>query len=284
MKVKATINTILFFLTFIYSNSLQAGGVLWVGAHPDDELYVAPILADLCIKKGMQCNLLVLTDGGKGNCHKPEGCHPSVAAVRSIEMQNSANSFNYATLTMPNLEDSPAGSPDGVLESWNNSLGGGNRLLEGLVNYLKNLKPDVILTFDPRHGSSCHLDHRAVGSLVLGAATRAGIPLSSIYFPQALWVNGLTSEGKIWTGSRAIIQNDSSVKNLDASSLWLSIARTLAIHTSQFPTNVVESFILTPKQFQIQPILNAQDMNLSDSRYFDLCPQNDRYWPGQAPN
>ncbi len=267
---------------FSFSNPALASGVLWIGAHPDDEIYVAPVLADLCVRQGMKCTLLVITDGGKGHCLLPGGCLPTVAAVRAKEMANAATYYR-ASLTMANLEDSPAGSPDGVLWAWNNSIGGGTVLVDALTAYIRTLNPDILLTFDPRHGSSCHLDHRAVGELALGAATRAGIPLNSIYTPQNYWVNGLVSPMMAWAGNATIIPGDTAVKTMDASAQWLSISKNLSVHPSQFPKSWIDAFTYTPVANQIQSLLSVQDMNLNDTRYFNLCPFNDKYWPGQAP-
>jgi LmbE family N-acetylglucosaminyl deacetylase len=35
--------------------------------------------------------------------------------------------------------------------------------------YIEGFAPDLVLTFDPRHGTTCHPDHRAVGEIVLAA-------------------------------------------------------------------------------------------------------------------
>lgn len=261
----------------------QAKNVLWVGAHPDDEVYVAPILAKLCLKQGAQCTLLVVTDGGKGNCLLPGGCSPSVAVVRAQEMKNSAAYFK-ATLEMSNLEDSPAGSPDGVIEAWNASIGGGTKLLDAATGFIKNLNPDLILTFDPRHGSSCHLDHRAVGRLVLAAVLQAGLPLSSVYMPQSYWKTGLSSPTQAWAGNAKIIPTDNLLRVFSASEVWSSIVDILSIHKSQFSpkeNDFIDAFSRSPEEYKIVPLLNAQETQMADPRYQNLCPVNDARWPGQ---
>lgn len=260
-----------------------ASRILWVGAHPDDEVYVAPLLAELCLKRNMSCTLLVMTDGGKGNCLLAEGCLPSVAQVRAEEMRQTAVYFK-ATLETPNFEDSPASTPDDVLISWNNSIGGGNKLLTSLTDFIKKVNPDVILTFDPRHGSSCHLDHRAVGRLVLDATLAAGKTLQSVYFPQAYWESGLVNPTQAWAGNAVIIPTDDAVFKIDSINNWSAFIDNLSIHKSQFRTTkneYIDAFGHAPLNKRIVPLLRASDTVMSDSRYQNLCPKNDAQWPGQ---
>jgi len=140
--------------------------VLWVGAHPDDEVLVAPALAKLCRVERLACHFLVLTRGEAGVCLRPEGCLPDLATVRTAEMQQSAALFG-ATLTLWTLPDG------GGLAGWNAASGGHAALVARLGTFLSSLAPDLILTFDPRHGTTCHGDHRAAAELILEA--RAGL-------------------------------------------------------------------------------------------------------------
>lgn len=261
----------------------QAKTVLWVGAHPDDEIYVAPVLAELCKNRKMTCHLLVMTDGGKGKCNLAGGCLPTVAAVRDIEMKNSAQYYN-AVLAKPNFEDSPAGSPDGVLSEWNDSMGGGNKLIDFMSNYIKAVNPDIVLTFDPRHGSSCHLDHRAIGRLVLAGVLNAKGNLNSVFFPQAVWVAGKYSESQVWAGNEVVIAKDPKVFTVDSVDTWQALIDTLTIHASQFPTaknEYLDAFHYAPAATRISPLLHASETDMADPLYQNLCPFNDDRWPGR---
>src|SRR5207248_1606521 len=62
--------------------------ILWIGAHPDDEILVAPILGRECVERGAQCALLVMTRGEGGGSTE----------VRTAEMQRAAELL-HATLT-----------------------------------------------------------------------------------------------------------------------------------------------------------------------------------------
>ncbi len=138
------------------------GSVLWVGAHPDDEVLLAPALAKLCRVERLACHFLVLTRGEAGVCLRPEGCLPDLATVRTSEMQQSAALFG-AALTLWTLPDG------GGLPGWNSASGGHAALVARLTTFLRNLAPDLVLTFDPRHGATCHGDHRAAAELVIEA-------------------------------------------------------------------------------------------------------------------
>src|SRR5204863_829035 len=60
--------------------------ILWIGAHPDDEILISPLLGFHCVERGAQCVLLVMTRGEAGG----------PAAVRAAEMQRAANLFHAA--------------------------------------------------------------------------------------------------------------------------------------------------------------------------------------------
>lgn len=139
--------------------------VLWVGAHPDDEVLAAPALARLCRVERLACHFLILTRGEAGICLLPGGCLPDLASVRSLEMQRSAELLG-ATLTQWTLPDG------GGIAGWNAASGGHGALVARLASFLEALSPDLVLTFDPRHGSTCHPDHRAAGDLAIEALER----------------------------------------------------------------------------------------------------------------
>ena len=141
--------------------------VLWVGAHPDDEVLAAPLLARLCLEEGRRCSMLILTRGEAGVCRLPGGCLPDLASVRAGEAARSAALFR-ARLVLWRLPDG-GGSPRGEGEGWDAAAGGHAALIERVSNFLAAEKPDLVLTLDPRHGSTCHDDHRAAGRLVHSA-------------------------------------------------------------------------------------------------------------------
>src|SRR2546422_4479037 len=60
-----------------------AARILWIGAHPDDETLVAPILGPACARQNAVCTLLVFTRGERGGCAIPSGCGPDLGSVRA---------------------------------------------------------------------------------------------------------------------------------------------------------------------------------------------------------
>lgn len=138
--------------------------VLWVGAHPDDEVFAAPLLARLCLEEGRRCSMLILTRGEAGVCRLPGGCVPDLASVRASEAARSAALFR-ARLVLWRLPDG-GGSPRGEGLGWDAAQGSHAALVERMSRFLAVQSPDLVLTLDPRHGSTCHDDHRAAGRLV----------------------------------------------------------------------------------------------------------------------
>jgi LmbE family N-acetylglucosaminyl deacetylase len=138
--------------------------VLWIAAHPDDEVLAAPLLSRLCLEEGLRCSFLVFTRGEKGDCFLPGGCRPDLGTVRAAEMARAAQLF-HAGLTLWSLPDSGA-APDGSAGSWDAAAGSHAALLASVRGVITQTHADLVLTFDPRHGTSCHPDHRAVGGLV----------------------------------------------------------------------------------------------------------------------
>jgi len=145
--------------------------VLWIGAHPDDEVFLSPLLGHLCLDEHLKCSLLVATRGEAGHCLLPDGCRPDLATVRSAEMAKAAKLLK-ARLTLWDLEDGGAAA-DGSAGAWDTASGGHEALLTNLAAHIAAAQADLVLTFDPRHGSTCHPDHRAIGRLVVEAVARA---------------------------------------------------------------------------------------------------------------
>jgi len=161
---------------------LAAGPVVVVTAHPDDEVLLAPLLGEVCVELGGRCTLVVATRGERGVCLVPGGCHPDVATVRAQEMRRAADLFG-AALVPWDLGDGTATSAPGVRAAWAAAAGGEQALLDRIVDEILAAQDAVavtdgvdgtgtVLTFDPRHGSTGHADHRALGQLVLDAVDR----------------------------------------------------------------------------------------------------------------
>ncbi|HVR43426.1 MAG TPA: PIG-L family deacetylase, partial [Thermoanaerobaculia bacterium] len=103
---------------------------------------------------GSTCAFLVLTRGEAGVCELPL-CSPDLATVREQEMLSSAAIFGARVTqwSLPNVLT-------GFQSAWPEA---GERIATAILDE----RPDVVITFDPLHGTTCHPAHRALGALVV---------------------------------------------------------------------------------------------------------------------
>jgi LmbE family N-acetylglucosaminyl deacetylase len=146
----------------------SAQNILWIGAHPDDEVLASPFLGIACREFGARCTFLVMTRGEAGTCGLPEGCFPDLGTVRAAEMRAASEALG-AQLIQWTLPNTNVPTPFAAETAWSEVRGGRDVLLGDIRAVVASIKPTTIVTFDPAHGSTCHPEHRAVGSLVLDA-------------------------------------------------------------------------------------------------------------------
>jgi LmbE family N-acetylglucosaminyl deacetylase len=201
--------------------------VLWIAAHPDDEVLAAAVLGDLCVQRGNDCTLLVLTRGEAGHCLLPAGCAPSLATVRRRELRQAAELL-HARVTQWALPD--GGGLDG---RWDAAAGGHDALLARLRDLVAALAPTRVLIFDPRHGTTCHGDHRRAGQLALEAVQSAS---STARVDLLETVASITSQPFTATFVPAAPPPSAGIRRYPVTaSLWSFVWRIAAIHRSQFP-------------------------------------------------
>ena len=202
---------------------VRARSVLFIAAHPDDEVPIAPWLAKKCIEEQARCSFLVVTTGENGTCLIPGGCG-DLAALRASEMSRSAAQFG-ATLTM-------WGFRDGAPEEWA-SIG------DRIRAHVASIDPDVVITFDPRHGTTGHPDHRAIGQIVVDAigGTRA------LFLMETRIDVGLSPLSIVFSAAEVSAR---VVERFDATSRWDALLRTMEIHRSQFDEAWVEEAAASP--------------------------------------
>ena len=117
--------------------------ILAIGAHPDDiEIFMYGLLAK-CKNRGDQIDMIVVTDGAAGNVK----INKNLKAIRKKETCN-----GLKNLGKPVFFD----LPDGKLSNNCNAP-------ELIENYLKKLKPDLVVTHSPE---DYHPDHRALSKFV----------------------------------------------------------------------------------------------------------------------
>lgn len=242
----------------------SVGRVLWVGAHPDDELYASPWLGDQCVERGAQCTFLVATRGEAGQCKLPAGCSPDLATVRDAELAASAALFG-ATLVHWDLGDGTSGDPGTVLLNWADAAGGAEKLLADILPIFE--QADRVVTFDPRHGDSCHPDHRAAGALVLAVVAEMGAAAPPVTLVTS---RGITAPA---------VPDDPAVQAFDASHIlpsvgadaWSFLLRVLEAHASQFTPDERAQVEAVPPEMRRAFLLDAVDVVPDDPRYANLC-------------
>ena len=257
--------------------------VLWVGAHPDDESVVAPVLAEICLHRKAMCHFLVLTRGEGGACGLATRCPPDLGTFRSHEMVTAAAAY-HAELTQWDWGNAAANTPDDSLATWVAKSGGADKLLQIMVDELRLVKPTFVVTFDPRHGSTCHPDHRAAAQVLVVAAQMVHVEYIFFAESKAVGPSGtLTDDPSLqstpWIGYAPYVPADPAVWTFDGSrSLatdlprtgWSYLLDTLAAHASQFTDIQRQKFAAAPGASQGASLLSLAKATAGDTRYD--CP------------
>lgn len=192
--------------------------ILWIGAHPDDESLVAPLLGPACVERHDACSMIVMTRGAAGGD----------PAVRATEMQRAAGLF-HAHLEQWDFADVMSA----VDPAWSAEAGGHEMLVNRMAAAIVAENPSVIYTFDPDHGSSCHAAHREVGALVIEALARIGPAAPDVIFVETL----ITYLPDAFAFSSAT----PDAVAFDARSSWHYLVDDVAIHADQFTAAQVDA-------------------------------------------
>ena len=270
------------------ATQLARGKIMWIAAHPDDEAAIAPLLGDLCIERRQACTFLVATRGETSLCLGTSGCRPDPLTVRTQEMRAAAAFFG-ATLIQWELPDAPAPTPDGVLKAWASRVGGDDALISTLASAIATAAPDVILTFDPRHGTTCHPDHRAIGALTLAALDRLKIHPAASYLqnPEVTAPFTYLVETRIQFGVNntpftfsVAVPDDTRVRAYDANqplsrlnnTAWEYLLRDVQTHSSQCsPADLAALRSIPSDARRVSVLPLASVAGTEDSRYVDVC-------------
>lgn len=220
--------------------------ILWIGAHPDDEVLIAPLLGRECVEGRARCSLLVFTHGENGG----DG------AIRAAEMQRAAEML-HASLTLWTFSDVMTN----VDAAWSAEAGGREALLARIGAAIVAAAPTMIYTFDPAHGSTCHPAHRALATLVRDAVEAIAGP------PPLFLVETVASfEGSGFPFRSAVAQP----LIIDVAGTWSYVVLDAQRHASQFSPVQVESLANTPLEQRLIFLLDAKDA--THAMYSFTCP------------
>jgi len=134
--------------------------VLGIAAHPDDLDVGAGGTIARFAAEGAEIHYLILTDGGKGS-DDPSMTSSRLTEIRHAEQQAALKVVGGTSVTFLDY-------PDGELEIT-------MALKRQIVESVRTIKPDVVITMDPtvvysaQHGIINHPDHRAAGQATLDA-------------------------------------------------------------------------------------------------------------------
>lgn len=254
----------------------QSVDLLWIGAHPDDEIYLAPLFAELCIEAKKRCRLLVLTRGEKGKCKRPEACTTDLATVRDGEMARSA-ALLTADLRQWDLGDGAGADPNAVLAAWAAKAGSAPALVAKMRAEIEAAAPSELYTFDPRHGSSCHPDHRAAAMLALVALEDlAATKRPAVAFAETT-VAVDADAGH--AGYVAAVPEDGAIVRVDATKVlaatgapaWSTLVDVLRTHASQYTDAEIGAVARAPADQQATFFLRVETADAGDTRYETLC-------------
>jgi LmbE family N-acetylglucosaminyl deacetylase len=213
--------------------------VLWIAAHPDDEAVVAPLLAKWCLDEEARCGLLVLTRGEAGPCVRESGCEPDIASVRSSEAAAASELFRADSFLLRYPDGGGVVPPVWSLE------GDSSQPVTTIAALITAFDPELILTFDPRHGTSCHPDHRETGRLVLDAVQRLPkrptvhlLETVVTYSERSVRFTSALPEALAFDATQALSSGDEA---------WSAIVRDMERHPSQFTPELIEMIRNVPR-------------------------------------
>lgn len=129
-----------------------------VFAHPDDETFSIGGSLARYSAEGIACHLYVATDGNAGKSSSVPVSGPAeLGLVRRQELHEAARVLGVTSVRA-------AGHPDGGLATVSEAT-----LLSEIVDFLREHRPEVVVTFGPEGAPNGHADHQTIGRL----ATRA---------------------------------------------------------------------------------------------------------------
>ena len=135
------------------SHSLAA-----IFAHPDDETFVIGALVPRLVAGGGRATLYCATNGDAGRTSSvPVSSREELGAIRRAELHSAARLLGFSDVVAP-------GHPDGALAGVP-----ADELTGEIVHFLREHRPQVVITFGPEGGRNAHRDHRAVSRAATAA-------------------------------------------------------------------------------------------------------------------
>jgi LmbE family N-acetylglucosaminyl deacetylase len=136
-----------------------------VFAHPDDETFAVGGTLAHYAASDVGCDLFCATDGDAGRSSGvPVSSRAELAVLRRNELHAAARELGIQSVVL-------AGHPDAALAQVD-----ANALIGEIVEFLRRVRPTVVLTFGPEGAPTGHKDHRAISSAATAACFLSGLP------------------------------------------------------------------------------------------------------------
>ena len=145
-------------------SALEAERILFVFAHPDDEILVTELISR-AVEDGIEVTTVTATRGEAGTQYPPVVDQAWLGVVREAELRRHGFALREVGLPDGGVPD----TPDAELSD----------LVRAVID---DVQPDVIVGFHPASGISMHPDHRAMGRAAELAAGE--IPLLLVLGPR----------------------------------------------------------------------------------------------------
>jgi LmbE family N-acetylglucosaminyl deacetylase len=198
--------------------------LLCITAHPDDECFAFGGALALYAQRGIETSVLCLTDGSAGSYRGPAATPLELGQLRRSEFAVSCAILGVRHRAILDYND-------GQLEfaSYSNLAG-------DLVQRIRTLRPQVILTFGGDGAINTHADHTVASSVATAAFHWSGSPkrfptLGDLYTPQRLFY--LTTD--FFVDGRLRHIPAPWTHTLDVASVLPQRLKAMQAHTTQAP-------------------------------------------------
>jgi LmbE family N-acetylglucosaminyl deacetylase len=139
----------------------------FVFAHPDDETFATGGTIARYAADGAACHLYCATEGGAGKSSGiPVESPAALGRLRREELARAAHILGLATVRL-------SGHADGALAAVDADV-----LVGEIVEMLRDVRPQVVVTFGPEGAPTAHRDHRAISRAATAAWFLAGNPFA----------------------------------------------------------------------------------------------------------
>ena len=251
-----------------------ANRVLLFVAHQDDEIVFSPFLRTYC-GSGKSCKIVTATND-------PARANEWPTSISKFPAQGDLGGFRW---------NDPNEHPSIVLQRWEvDALNAGLGSLNAIIaNEIVKFAPDVIVTFDPRHGTSCHSEHRAVGEAVRqGVSAYTGKSFadkSKLYFLTTRRIDDQTDSGVSYMGLAPIAPTDNTSVVYSADDAvsfgitgWRFVKILMETYPSQFSQAASNGILSAPSLERTTAFQRVTDYLASDTRYTNAVAYYPRFF------